>query len=93
MLELLAYLNGPEPVARFQRRCGLFLVEAARDSRGRTRAPAHTDKKPCGQVQGTWDHQDNNSQYKYTENGCGVGVSRLLQKQIGPLYSCIVYEL
>ncbi|XP_035009329.1 sphingosine-1-phosphate phosphatase 2 [Hippoglossus stenolepis] len=73
MLELLTYLNGPEPVARFQRLCGLFLVEAARDSRGRTRAPAHADNKPCGQVQGTWDHQDNNSEYKYMENGCGVG--------------------
>ncbi|XP_042270063.1 sphingosine-1-phosphate phosphatase 2 [Thunnus maccoyii] len=75
MLELLAYLHGPELVAGFQRRCGLFLVEAAHHSQGMTRAPAtpdHTDK-PCGQLKTRWDHQDNNSNYKYKGNGCTAG--------------------
>ncbi|XP_059187525.1 sphingosine-1-phosphate phosphatase 2 [Centropristis striata] len=72
MLELLAYLHDSELVARFQRRCGLFLVEAAHQSRDRTRAPAatpvHSDG-PRGQVKGKWDHQDKNSNYEYKENG------------------------
>lgn len=92
MLELLSHLHGPELVARFQRRCGLFLVEPARHGRGTaaaaattTRAPpeeatVHADR-PRAQLQGRWDHRDNNSNYKYEEDGCGVGVSR---KQIGP---------
>ncbi|XP_037322630.2 sphingosine-1-phosphate phosphatase 2 isoform X2 [Pungitius pungitius] len=33
MLRSLAYLHGSELVARFQRRCGLFLVDAARHQR------------------------------------------------------------
>uniref|UniRef100_UPI003AB0028F sphingosine-1-phosphate phosphatase 2 isoform X5 n=1 Tax=Centroberyx gerrardi TaxID=166262 RepID=UPI003AB0028F len=37
MLELLVYLHDPELVARFQRRCGLFLIEAAHHSGGKTR--------------------------------------------------------
>lgn len=63
MPELLAYLNDPELVARFQRRCGLFLVEGAHHARA---------EKPRGQLRGRWDHQDSNSNYKYKENGCAV---------------------
>ncbi|XP_056229755.1 sphingosine-1-phosphate phosphatase 2 [Seriola aureovittata] len=67
MLELLAYLHDPELVARFQRRCGLFLVEAAPLS-----APAETER-PRGQLRARWDHQDKNSNYKFKENGCAAG--------------------
>ncbi|XP_035536643.1 sphingosine-1-phosphate phosphatase 2 [Morone saxatilis] len=67
MLELLAYLHDSELVARFQRRCGLFLVEAAHHSRGGTR------DTPRGQLRGRWDHQDNNSNFKHKENGCANG--------------------
>ncbi|XP_040901654.1 sphingosine-1-phosphate phosphatase 2 isoform X2 [Toxotes jaculatrix] len=75
MLEPLAYLHDSELVARFQRRCGLFLVEAAHHSRGRTRAPTGTSVytgKPRGQLKGSWDHEDSNSNYKYKENGCAL---------------------
>lgn len=81
MLELLAYLQDPELVARFQRRCGLFLVEAAHHSRGKTSSsagtPVHADKSR-EQLRGRWDHQDNNSNYKHKENGYAAGVSRPL---------------
>ncbi|AWO99259.1 putative sphingosine-1-phosphate phosphatase 2 [Scophthalmus maximus] len=84
MLELLSHLHGPELVVRFQRRCGLFLVEPARHGRGTAaaaatttrappeEAPVHADR-PRAQLQGRWDHRDNNSNYKYEEDGCGVG--------------------
>ncbi|XP_076590855.1 sphingosine-1-phosphate phosphatase 2 isoform X1 [Chaetodon auriga] len=76
MLELLAYLQDPVLVARFQRRCGLFPVEAAHHSGGTTRAseptPVHADK-PREQLRGRWDHQDKNSNYKHKENGYADG--------------------
>ncbi|XP_042343210.1 sphingosine-1-phosphate phosphatase 2 [Plectropomus leopardus] len=72
MLELLAYLHDSELVARFQRRCGLFLIEAAHHSGGRTRArtgaPVHAEEAR-GQVKGRWDRQDKNSNYQYKDNG------------------------
>ncbi|TDH15200.1 hypothetical protein EPR50_G00028890 [Perca flavescens] len=76
MLKVLTYLHDSELVARFQRRCGLFLVEAAHHSRVRLSAPSGTPVDvPRGQLKGRWDHQDNNSNYK--ENGCAVaGCSR-----------------
>ncbi|KAL7400791.1 hypothetical protein ABVT39_017901 [Epinephelus coioides] len=72
MLELLAYLHDSELVAQFQRRCGLFLVDAAHHSKERTRAPTGTPvhaEEPRGQLKGRWDHQDKNSNYQYKENG------------------------
>ncbi|XP_049431462.1 sphingosine-1-phosphate phosphatase 2 isoform X3 [Epinephelus fuscoguttatus] len=72
MLELLAYLHDSELVAQFQRRCGLFLVDAAHHSKERTRAPAGTPvhaEEPRGQLKGRWDHQDKNSNYQYKQNG------------------------
>ncbi|KAM9358627.1 sphingosine-1-phosphate phosphatase 2 [Symphorus nematophorus] len=69
MLDLLDYLHDPELVARFQRRCGLFLVDAAHP---RTVAPVHADR-PRGQLRGRWEHQDKNSNYKqngYSDSGC-----------------------
>ncbi|XP_026152766.1 sphingosine-1-phosphate phosphatase 2 [Mastacembelus armatus] len=83
MLELLAYLHDPELVARFQRRCGLFLVEAVNHSQSGshtlTGTPDLTDKSR-GQLKKGWDHQDNNSNYEYKENGCTGGGT------IGPQY-------
>ncbi|KAF7646950.1 hypothetical protein LDENG_00179930, partial [Lucifuga dentata] len=76
MLELLAYLHNSELVARFQRRCGLFLIEAEHHNRGETRAPTgvpgHADK-PRGQRKGRWDHQDKNPVNTYEGNGCVAG--------------------
>lgn len=81
MLETLAYLQDPELVARFQRRCGLFLVEAAHHSRGRTHASTGTMPqvdKPHGQLKAKWDQQDKNSNFKHEANGYAVSVSRVL---------------
>ncbi|XP_034556367.1 sphingosine-1-phosphate phosphatase 2 [Notolabrus celidotus] len=64
MLQLLAYLHDSELVARFQRGCGLVLVEATNHSRGGTRAQTGT---PGARWQG--DHQDKNSNYTQKENG------------------------
>ncbi|XP_053177121.1 sphingosine-1-phosphate phosphatase 2 isoform X3 [Scomber japonicus] len=78
MLELLAYLHDSELVAGFQRRCGLFLVEAGHHSQEMIRSETGTpvqDEKPRGQMRRSWEHQDNNSNYKYKENGCTTGVS------------------
>ncbi|XP_026047333.1 sphingosine-1-phosphate phosphatase 2 isoform X2 [Astatotilapia calliptera] len=59
-MELLTYLHDSELVARFQRRCGLFLVESAHLK----------PERPRGQlVRDRLDHQDRNSNYKYKENG------------------------
>lgn len=69
MQEILTYLHDPELVARFQRRCGLYLVETVHHSRGRIR----------GRLKGRWDRQDNKSNYKYEENGCAVSVSPFLR--------------
>ncbi|XP_054651268.1 sphingosine-1-phosphate phosphatase 2 isoform X3 [Dunckerocampus dactyliophorus] len=69
MLEALAYLHDSELVAGFQRRCGLFLVEAAHRTRGVARAgtPNHIDQSG-GLQKTTWSHQDSNCNYKYEEN-------------------------
>ncbi|XP_006801220.1 sphingosine-1-phosphate phosphatase 2 isoform X1 [Neolamprologus brichardi] len=59
-MELLTYLHDSELVARFQRRCGLFLVESAHLK----------PERPRGQlVRDRLDHHDRNSNYKYKENG------------------------
>lgn len=59
-------------MARFQRRCGLFLVEAAHHGRERTRAstghPVHGDK-PRGELRDRWDARDNNSARNDEGNG------------------------
>ncbi|XP_047449362.1 sphingosine-1-phosphate phosphatase 2 [Mugil cephalus] len=76
-LELLAYLHDSELVARFQRRCGLFLVESSHPSRSH-RTPAQAgapirDGNPRGRPNGRWDQRDNNSNHKYEEKGCAAG--------------------
>ncbi|XP_071398177.1 sphingosine-1-phosphate phosphatase 2 isoform X3 [Centroberyx affinis] len=78
MLELLVYLHDPELVARFQRRCGLFLIEAAHHSGLKTRVSTGTQThadKPRGQLKDRRDHQDkhSNCNVKYEENGGAVG--------------------
>ncbi|XP_060901632.1 sphingosine-1-phosphate phosphatase 2 isoform X1 [Labrus mixtus] len=78
MLELLAYLHGSELVARFQRRCGLILVDAANHSQGSTRSHLtgtldHADKSRERRL----DRQDRNSNYTHKGNGCAsAGCSR-----------------
>ncbi|KAM4742864.1 sphingosine-1-phosphate phosphatase 2 [Anableps anableps] len=70
MQELMDDLQDPELVARFQRRCGLYLVEGSNRGPGRTRpvngAPI-TWEKPWRQLEGSGDHQDSNSNYKYKD--------------------------
>lgn len=66
-LELLDYLQDPELVARFQRRCGLFLVESARCNGGTTHAPTGTaspSSKPRGHPEGKQEQQENNSKFQ-----------------------------
>ncbi|XP_043975383.1 sphingosine-1-phosphate phosphatase 2 isoform X3 [Gambusia affinis] len=71
MQELMASLQDPELVARFQRRCGLYRVEGSDSGSGKSRsangAPI-TLEEPRGQLQGTWDRQDSNSNYEYKDS-------------------------
>lgn len=88
-LELLAYLQDPELVARFQRRCGLFLVEGARQSGGRSRAPAG-DPVPADKsrehLRARCGHQDMNSNFRHKEDGYADGVSRFMRGNCSPKY-------
>ncbi|XP_053729148.1 sphingosine-1-phosphate phosphatase 2 [Synchiropus splendidus] len=70
MLGLLAHLNEPQLVAGFQRRCGLFLVEAPQHNQD-TRA---LEEEPCGGARSRRGRQDPNSNYKYEQNGCAAEV-------------------
>ncbi|XP_020774237.1 sphingosine-1-phosphate phosphatase 2 isoform X1 [Boleophthalmus pectinirostris] len=72
MLELLAYLQDSELVARFQRCCGLYLIREGAEShhnmsRNQTcrTGTAHKDEA-CGQPRQRFD---NNSNAEYKENG------------------------
>ncbi|XP_031716566.1 sphingosine-1-phosphate phosphatase 2 [Anarrhichthys ocellatus] len=85
MLQSLAYLHDSELVARFQKRCGLVLVEAARHdrSRGRTRGtPVHNGEPRGGPQEGSRDHQDQNSNFKHKENGCAVSACSRPQYEV-----------
>ena len=88
-LELLAYLQDPELVARFQRRCGLFLVEGARQSGGRSRAPAG-DPVPADKarehLRARCGDQDMNSNFRQKEDGYADGVSRFVWGNCSPKY-------
>ncbi|KAM6988174.1 sphingosine-1-phosphate phosphatase 2 [Tautogolabrus adspersus] len=78
MLELLAYLHDSELVARFQRRCGLFVVDSTNHSQGSTPShltgtPDHADKPRERRL----DRQDKNSNDTHKGNGCAsVGCSQ-----------------
>ncbi|XP_054459410.1 sphingosine-1-phosphate phosphatase 2 [Anoplopoma fimbria] len=69
MLRPLVYLHDSELVARFQRRCGLFLAPNG--------TPVRTDEP-----RGRWDHQDTNSNYNHKENGCAVSTCSRPQYEV-----------
>ncbi|XP_047248373.1 sphingosine-1-phosphate phosphatase 2 isoform X1 [Girardinichthys multiradiatus] len=75
MQELLAFLQDPELVARFQRRCGLYLAEGLTRDHDKTR-PANgapiTGEKTLGHMDGSWDHQDGNINYRYKQDSVPV---------------------
>ncbi|XP_073351483.1 sphingosine-1-phosphate phosphatase 2 [Pagrus major] len=84
-LEHLAYLQDPELVARFQRRCGLYLVEGAHQSGGRSRAPTGDSvlaDKAREHLRGRCDRQDMNSNFRHKENGYADGGSRRPQYEV-----------
>lgn len=87
MLDLPMYLQDPELVARFQRRCGLFLVEDAHHSLNATHASKGSADKPCGQLRIRRDTQDKNSNFKHEANGYATDVSRLPVGELAPLNS------
>lgn len=90
MLDPLVYLQDPELVARFQRRCGLFLVEDAHHSLNAThpsKGSAVGTDKPCGQLRIRRDTQDKNSNFKHEANGYVTDVSRLPVGELAPLNS------
>lgn len=79
MRELLAYLHNPELVARFQRRCGLYLVESARH--GRTYEPTGTgSEKGPAQLRAKAKQQDQNSNVTHETNGYVANVSQIKYK-------------
>lgn len=79
MRELLAYLHDPELVARFQRLCGLFLVEPAH--RGRAREPTGTGREEGpAQLRAKAKQQDQNSNVTHEANGYAANVSRFEDK-------------
>ncbi|XP_047248374.1 sphingosine-1-phosphate phosphatase 2 isoform X2 [Girardinichthys multiradiatus] len=77
MQELLAFLQDPELVARFQRRCGLYLAEGLTRDHDKTR-PANgapiTGEKTLGHMDGSWDHQDGNINYRYKQDSVPVEI-------------------
>lgn len=80
MRELLAYLHDPELVARFQRRCGLYLVESARH--GRTNEPTGTgSEKGPAQLRAKAKQQDQNSNVTHEANGHAANVSHIKDKK------------
>lgn len=79
MRELLAYLHDPELVARFQRRCGLYLVDSARH--GRTNEPTGTgSEEGPAQLRAKAKQQDQNSNVTHEANGCAANVSKIKDK-------------
>ncbi|XP_041733868.1 sphingosine-1-phosphate phosphatase 2-like isoform X1 [Coregonus clupeaformis] len=93
MLKLLKYLHGSELVAKFQRACGLFPIEAAHQNGNWANPPRETplqdadapDKLTrlrCGNGHAITNEQDSNSNDKHKENGYGVGVSARPQYEV-----------
>lgn len=85
MLKLLKYLHGSEFVAKFQRACGLFLIEAAHQNGNWVHPPRETPlidaeaphqlaRLRCGNGH-VITNDDSNSNDKHKENGYSVGVS------------------
>lgn len=86
MRDLVDYLQDPELVARFQRRCGLFLVEATHHSRGKTTTTTHdpTDteiRQQRARLRAKWEQQDQNSNFTHEANGYAAKVSCLATRE------------
>lgn len=75
MRELLAYLDDPELVARFQRRCGLYLVESARHGRSKEPTGTGSEKGPA-ELRAKAKQQDQNSNVTHEANGYTFNVSQ-----------------
>nr|XP_049580701.1 sphingosine-1-phosphate phosphatase 2 isoform X2 [Syngnathus scovelli] len=72
-LEALVYLQDSELVAAFQRRCGLYLARATRQSRRMAHAGTSDHiHQSRGLRKTTLDHQDSNSNYEYEKNNCST---------------------
>ncbi|XP_008307014.1 sphingosine-1-phosphate phosphatase 2 [Cynoglossus semilaevis] len=86
MPKLLTYLHGSELVVRFQRRCGLYLLEAEHHSCARSCSPTangHAGPRGVKQLEDRHNIQDNkhnNNQYK--ENGGGTPVNSRPQYEV-----------
>lgn len=82
MRGLWDFLQDPELVARFQRRCGLFLVVGAPHAPGKEKGTAVPNgtringETTRGHLKARLNHQDRNCNYKHTGNG-GAAVSPL----------------
>lgn len=76
MRELLTYLHDPELVARFQRRCGLYLVESARHGRTSESTGTGSEKGPA-QLRAKAQQQDQNSNVTREANGYTANVSHI----------------
>ncbi|XP_014070572.2 LOW QUALITY PROTEIN: sphingosine-1-phosphate phosphatase 2-like [Salmo salar] len=92
MLKLLKYLHGSEFVAKFQRACGLFLIEAAHQNGNWVHPPRETPlidaeaphqlaRLRCGNGH-VITNDDSNSNDKHKENGYSVGVSARPQYEV-----------
>lgn len=86
MLKLLKYLHGSELVSKFQRACGLFLIEAAHQNGNLVHPPRETPlidaeaphqlaRLRCGNGHVITNEKDSNSNDKHKENGYSVSVS------------------
>ncbi|XP_023834640.1 sphingosine-1-phosphate phosphatase 2 [Salvelinus sp. IW2-2015] len=93
MLKLLKYLHGSELVAKFQRACGLFLIEAAHQNGNWVHPPRETPlidaeaphqlaRLRCGNGHVITNEKDSNSNDKHKENGYSVGVSASPQYEV-----------
>ncbi|KAM9452898.1 sphingosine-1-phosphate phosphatase 2 [Salvelinus alpinus] len=93
MLKLLKYLHGSELVAKFQRACGLFLIEAAHQNGNWVHPPRETPlidaeaphqlaRLRCGNGHVITNEKDSNSNDKHKENGYSVGVSARPQYEV-----------
>ncbi|XP_028319701.1 sphingosine-1-phosphate phosphatase 2 isoform X2 [Gouania willdenowi] len=69
--EPLAYLHDPELVARFQRRCGLFLIQPGGTGTG-SGPQNSTGTGARGHLRAQCDQDNNNSNDKYRQNGHAV---------------------
>ncbi|XP_028319700.1 sphingosine-1-phosphate phosphatase 2 isoform X1 [Gouania willdenowi] len=72
--EPLAYLHDPELVARFQRRCGLFLIQPGGTGTG-SGPQNSTGTGARGHLRAQCDQDNNNSNDKYRQNGHAVDES------------------